>query len=73
MKKFKMTIQIGKNVTDIINLPCVESVRKNFEQKLVYAVKTVCSSIYYAMEGDLICQDYDNSWHVLTDKEYSNI
>jgi len=62
--QFRQTIQIGRNVTDIINLPCVDGVRKSFTGVLIYQVNTV-SSTKYAREGDLICQDHDGDWHVV--------
>ena len=62
--QFIQTIQIGRNVTDIINLPCVDGVRKSFTGVLIYQVNTV-SSTKYAREGDLICQDHDCDWHVV--------
>lgn len=61
-----MIIQIGRNVTDIMALPCVNSVRKSFEGKLVYQVNTLSGSPKYAREGDYICKDKDGDWYVET-------
>lgn len=63
MSRFRQSIQIGRNVTDIINLPCVDAVRKSITGVLVYQVNTI-SSVRYAREGDLLCEDYDGDWHV---------
>lgn len=63
--QFRQTIQIGRNVTDIINLPCVDGVRKSYTGVLVYQVNTVGVTPKYAREGDFTCQDYDGDWHVV--------
>ncbi len=52
--RYTMTVQIGRNVTDIIALPCVDSVRKSFKGVLIYQVNTGKSQPEYAREGDLI-------------------
>ena len=62
--KYTMTVQIGRNVTDIIALPCVDSVRKSYNGVLIYQVNTGKSQPEYAREGDLICQDNNGEWHV---------
>lgn len=62
--KYTMTVQIGRNVTDIIALPCVDCVRKSFAGVLIYQVNTGKSRPEYAREGNLICQDNDGGWHV---------
>ena len=63
--QFRQIIQIGRNVTDIINLPCVDGARKSYTGVLVYQVNTVGVTPKYAREGDFICQDYDGDWHVV--------
>lgn len=65
LNQFKQTIQIGRNVTDIINLPCVDGVKKSFKGVLIYQVNTFGVTPKYAREGDYICQDYDGDWHVV--------
>ena len=65
MNRFKQTIQIGRNVTDIVKLPCVDAVRKSFQGVLIYQVNTVGVTPRYAREGDFICQDQDGDWHVI--------
>lgn len=62
--EYIMTIQIGRNVTDIIALPCVDGVRKSFGGTLIYQVNTFYNSPKYAREGDYICKDHDGKWHV---------
>ena len=59
-------VQIGKNVTNIINMPCVQEVHKN-HGKLVYGVETV-DGLTYAMQGDYICQSYNGTWCVIHKK-----
>lgn len=63
---YVMIVQIGRNVTDIIALPCVDSVRKSFEGTLIYQVNTFTGSTKFAREGDYICKDQDGDWHVET-------
>ncbi len=71
MAKFIKAVQIGSNVTDIMNLPCVQSCMKANDRHgmewLIYRVK--CGShVELAEETDYICQDQQGGWHVL-DKE----
>lgn len=63
---YVMIVQIGRNVTDIMDLPCVDSVRKSFEGTLVYQVNTFHNSPKCAREGDYICKDHNGEWHVET-------
>lgn len=68
MKHYKLIIEIGSNVTDIMHLECVQGVFKNFAGELIYQVNTTQSSITYAVKGDLICQDYEECWHVVSNR-----
>lgn len=63
--KYRQSIQIGRNVTDIMRLPCVDAVRKSFTGVLVYQVNTFGTTPKYAREGDFICEDYDGDWYVI--------
>lgn len=66
--EYRQSIQIGKNPNGILALPCVDSVRKSFEGKLIYQVNTECDPKAYATAGDWICEDYNGDWHVVSDE-----
>ena len=71
-KNYRKAVQIGNCVTDIINMPCVDSVRKSFEGKLFYSVNTGTpegTSTEIAQKGDWLCEDYDGNWHVEKNRE----
>lgn len=55
-------IIIGKNVTDIMKLPCVEMCRKQQNGSLVYYVRLE-DNIQEAYEGDIILHT-ENQWAV---------
>ena len=63
--QFRQTIQIGRNVTDIFNLPCVVRAEKLHNGTPLYLVITGADlDEKWANVGDRICQDYDGNWHV---------
>lgn len=83
---FKQTIQISnRNVNDIFSLPCVEGVRKEFDDDVLkyrYELTSGTRSSHfilgdfiraYAYEGDWLCEDDKGFWYTLSDKEYQNI
>lgn len=70
--RYKQTIQIGDNVTDIMRLPCVSGCKKlddkNGFEWLEYQIKGSDSET--AEKSDWLCEDYDGRWHCLSDEEY---
>ncbi len=82
--KFKQTIQIGRNVTYIMKLPCVSFVSKDpqppkgFEipyyyhlyPGLMWDYKEDLSHRHVAVKGDWLCEDSNGKWHALSDEEY---
>ena len=65
-RQYRQSIQIGKNVGDILNLPCVNAVRKSEAKRLVYEIATAYDPKKYATAGDWICEDYSGDWHVVS-------
>lgn len=72
--KIKQAIQVGSNVTDIFNLPCVESIKK--VRGGYYATLLINEFSKYkpqAFKGDWICQ-YDNGkWFAMSDKDFQSV
>ena len=77
--RYKQAIQVGRNITDIMALPCVIFCHKvNLNpMKVVYYLfgDTIASHLPWgyaviAHEGDWLCEDYEGKWHLVTDKEY---
>ena len=62
---FMLMVEIGRNVTNIMNMPCVQEVHKNHQGKLVYGVFTEDNNLSYAMQGDFICQHHNGTWCVI--------
>ena len=62
-KGYRQSIQIGKNVGDILNLPCVIGVWKTENRTLVYEINTAEKPMPYAAEKDWLCEDYNGGWH----------
>ena len=69
MSKYRQTIQIGNNVTDIFNLPCVIKAEKLHNGSPLYLVATGADlNEKWANVGDQIAQDYNDNWHVIPQK-----
>lgn len=70
--KYKQTIHIGNNITDIMNLPCVFSCHKDYQNNIVYLLYNWDDDGRYveARKGDWLCQDYEGYWHKLSGTEY---
>ncbi len=76
--KFKQSIKIGNNVTDVMKVSCVHSCCKyvysddsvRFLYSLFPLMMAVDSKFKVANVGDWLCQDEDNLWHLLTADEY---
>lgn len=71
MKKYKQSIQINKNMTDIFRLPCVDAIQKlgedGFAVVLRYVKDYQGELRQYAFQGEWLCQDNDGCWFVLKD------
>ena len=77
---FRQAIQIGNNVYNILMLPCVISVTKEYWNEDiilrynlfgdVISKKYSWGDSIYAYKDDWICEDYDGNWHLLTPSEY---
>jgi hypothetical protein len=63
---FKQRIQIGRNVTDIMRLPCVYSCHKEADGKLCYLLHDWDAEGNYvkAYEGDWLNEDEQGRWSV---------
>lgn len=74
--RFKQCIQISRTIEGIFKLPCIAAVRKDifgapfFDTYgfIMYDGKSVS-----ARDGDWLCEDYDNRWHLLTNEEYKSL
>lgn len=79
MRKYKQAIQIGNNITDIFNLPCVERIEK--ERTVIKSVVDLdyieFTDVVYTLKdgthagkGNWLLQDVCGNWHVMTDEKY---
>lgn len=67
MEKFRQRIQVGRNVTGIMRLPCVFSCYKEGGRGgIVYVLMEWDSdgNRLEARQGDWLCEDYDGRWTV---------
>ena len=82
MKKYRFSIQIGLNITDIMLLPCVEKCEKEVktttfhfgngereERSNVNFVYTLFNG-QRAHYGEWLLKDICDHWSIMTDKEY---
>ena len=71
MGEYKIRIQVCRNATDILNLPCVMGCHKDENDDLVYILYDwdECGQYVEARKGDWLCEDYDGRWHVLSESE----
>lgn len=75
MRKYKQAIQIGDNITDIFNLPCVRCVIKVEHNRKTYFGELLgrlfcLDNDKRAYTGDWLLEDVCGTWHVMTDEEY---
>ena len=77
MNKFKQCVRIGRNVTDIFNLPCVIEVQKMVNGKPLYSIAAMNEHGKpiedVAETGDWLCQDCNGGWQVLDETEYAKV
>lgn len=84
MKKYKQSIHIGANITDIMRLSCINKCEKEVVERNVYAdlVEGPFATSHHliftytlddgrkAREGDWLLQDVCDHWHVMNEREY---
>ena len=65
-KKVKQAIRVGRNVTDMMRLPCIFSCYKQADGKLCYQLYDWGEPLrnVTAHEGQWLCEDYDGNWTV---------
>lgn len=77
MKKqeYRQEIRIGRNVTAIMNLPCVFSCHKDADGNLVYLLYDWDNDGNYieARVGDWLCEDTEGLWSVINNNDYKLI
>ena len=77
MNKFKQCVRIGRNVTDIFNLPYVIEVQKMVNGKPLYSIAAMNEHGKpiedVAETGDWLCQDCNGGWQVLDETEYAKV
>ena len=74
--KFKQCIQIGRTIEGIFRLPCIASIRKDIFGAAffdTYGFVMHDGKSVSAREGDWLCVDYNNRWHLLTNEEYKSL
>ena len=71
--RFKQAIQIGRNVTDIMKLPCVRGVEKLNDKAGFEWLQYTLKHGDIAEESDWLCEDYDGNWSVYSNDEYHGI
>ena len=66
MNEYRQKIRIGRNVTNIMKLPCVFSCHKEGDDRLCYLLYDWDEFGNYieARMGDWLCEDHDGRWHV---------
>ena len=71
---YKLAVQVGENITDIIRMPCVQSAHKRSgkDGKVAYYIlepSAMADSEHwqYAYPGDWLLKDGDDKWHVIKD------
>lgn len=78
MAHFKQAIQIGDNMTDIFRLPCIDAIQKidngnSFAAVLRYVFDGNGGLRRFAFQGEWLCLDSEDQWHILTNQEYNNL
>lgn len=76
----KRAIQVGRNLSDIFNLPCVYQIVKSedtggievwiYLRYLRHEEEKRREYSFIAHIGDWLCEDDDGLWRVLSDDEY---
>ena len=67
--RLRQSIHIeGKCIEDILNLPCITSIHKENNSYYYYLTNG-----YIAHLGDWLCEDYNDNWSILSDKQYKSL
>jgi hypothetical protein len=61
--KVKQAIRVGRNVTDMMRLPCVFSCYKRADGTFLYRLLPLQRYVT-AHEGQWLCEDYNGNWTV---------
>ena len=77
--RIKQAIQVGDNVTNIIQLSCVRSAHKRSgkDRKVAYYVLEPSAMFdsehwQYAHPGDWLCETDEGKWMQMSDEEYKD-
>ena len=76
--KYKQCIKIGKNIADIMKLPCIRSCEKSsikgvFKFKF-YPLKMTHPVPYLtAWSGDWLCENEFGKWDILNSEQYEKM
>ena len=73
---FKQAIRISKGMRSIFNLPCVAAIRKGIFGEAffdLYGFIMHNGKNAVAKEGDWLCENYNERWHLLTNEEYEQL
>lgn len=73
---FKQAIRIGHGIEGIFKLPCIAAIRKDIFGAAffdTYGFIMHDGKSVSAREGDWLCEDDDNRWHLLTNEEYKSL
>lgn len=60
--EYRRRIQVGRNVTDIMELPCVNMCIRGDDGRIRYFTSERPTVVVW--EGDWLCEDTDGNWHV---------
>lgn len=66
--RHKQRIQIGRNVTNIIKLPCIRAVEKQADGTLLYLLY----GGQIARQGNWLVESLNGKWYVLPDDTFSD-
>ena len=71
--RIKQAIQLGSNITDIFNLPCVTAIQK---QKGGYVaslkINEYSKNKPQAFKGEWLCQLSNGKWFAMSDYDFQN-
>ncbi len=71
--RFKQSIRIGDNVTDILKLTCVTGVRKCDDKQGFEWLEYDLTDGSIAEKSDWLCEDYSGHWYAFDNDEYINL
>lgn len=74
--KIKQSIQIGNNVTDIMNVPMIKKCEKadwGGKTVLIYYLLSPTGVLVPAQKGHWLVEDENGYWNVVSEEEYNRI